>query len=670
MNETYEEIKKRCLKSKTLYEDATFPANATVLYRNGPMFGVKWLRPKDLVTKPQFIVNDLIYNDFDQGNLGNCWFIASVACLAASNHRDILHKIVPRDQNFDKDYIGAFRFVFWKYGKWVEIVVDDRLPTYNGKLIYGSNRKTPNEFWCPLLEKAFAKLHGNYDIIDGGRIHSSLVDLTGGMGEMVPLKDSINDSNLKNIILNCSKMNSIMGSAIFNHQVVPGEREVKRDNGLYEGHAYAIIRIKEVSTKVGKTTLLHIRNPWGRGEWKGAWCDKSAEWNTLPKADKDATFQSADDGEFWISLEDFRINFDELELCHLSPDGLTDEIANNLELTQWQMTEHYGSWVTGLSAGGPPVSFTSKKFWTNPQFDLSLAKAKKPTPVVISLFEVDNLLKRRAEEISIGFVIFKLQDSRKPKRITAENFYEYTPRLVETSGPYWPYRERTIRYELEPGEHVIVPCTFKTGLEAEFYMRVFCQEDVKSKPIEQPKPNIDIVPMSPKDLTEAALSKAFDGCAGKDGQIDAADLVLVFKAALEAGEGNTKGFNIETCRCLVGLSNTQSSKGLIDKDGVSKVWMDLQNWRKAFTLIDKDKNNSVDSSELQKLFEVIDFNAGQEAVNALMKRYGGRNGRISEEDFLQGFCKTMQLLRTYKELETNRKINMDLNEWISVGLRT
>lgn len=60
-----------------------------------------------------------------------------------------------------------------------------------------------------------SRLHGNYDIIDGGRIHSSLVDLTGGMGEMVPLKDSINDTNLKNIIVNCSKMNSIMGSAIF-----------------------------------------------------------------------------------------------------------------------------------------------------------------------------------------------------------------------------------------------------------------------------------------------------------------------------------------------------------------------------------------------------------------------------------------------------------------------
>ncbi|KAH9512884.1 Calpain-3 [Bulinus truncatus] len=116
MAETYDEIKKRCLKSKTLFEDPKFPANSTVLFRGGPRYGVKWLRPKEIVKNPQFIADGFVYNDFDQGSLGNCWFIASVACLTASNHKEILKRFVPQDQNFDKDYCGSMLGVkyFWR----------------------------------------------------------------------------------------------------------------------------------------------------------------------------------------------------------------------------------------------------------------------------------------------------------------------------------------------------------------------------------------------------------------------------------------------------------------------------------------------------------------------------------------------------------------------------
>ena len=125
--------------------------------------------------------NGIDPNDFHQGDVGNCWFISAVSSLcsipALYNH------VIPSDNGcFSKEggYVGIFHFRFFKFGEWVDVVVDDRLPVdENDKLIYCSNLTEKNEFFVPLLEKAYSKLNGCYSFTNEGEPADALTDLTG-----------------------------------------------------------------------------------------------------------------------------------------------------------------------------------------------------------------------------------------------------------------------------------------------------------------------------------------------------------------------------------------------------------------------------------------------------------------------------------------------------------
>ena len=49
--------------------------------------------------------------------------------------------------------------------------------------------------------------------------------------------------------------------------------------GLIEGHAYSVVKVVKVVKENGKAVkLVQLRNPWGKGEFEGAWSDNSKLW--------------------------------------------------------------------------------------------------------------------------------------------------------------------------------------------------------------------------------------------------------------------------------------------------------------------------------------------------------------------------------------------------------
>ncbi|KAL7823079.1 hypothetical protein AOLI_G00330810, partial [Acnodon oligacanthus] len=323
-----------------LFVDFSFPLNLQV------QPAVQWKRPPELCTFPQFIVDGATRMDVCQGVLNDCWFLSALASVSLCPA--LLKRVVPMEQSFQRGYTGGFSFRFWQYGQWVEVKVDDRLPTQNGQLIYLRSNQS-NEFWSPLLEKAYAKLKGGYSALNLGFPHEALVDMTGGVTEILMLQTL--PQNLSSFLRPL-----LARGALINCATTLGPLEKKNEFGILFKHAYSVTGLETVRTKVNEVELVRVRNPWGKVEWEGPWSDTNGpEWRLVSREEQMRLGRVAvEDGEFWMSVSDFRQNFEVMEVCHLSDETLS---GGGATYRPWSCTSYHGR-LDPLSSGAPQYFLT------------------------------------------------------------------------------------------------------------------------------------------------------------------------------------------------------------------------------------------------------------------------------------------------------------------------
>ena len=239
---------------------------------------VSWM---DVSKNPLFAPGGPSPDDVQQGYVGDCWFVATLAEIASQNPNLIRQDIHQRaDGTYDVYFHESKNVV-------VDEHVDGKLPeNYWGTLEYAS-LGTDGCTWVAIMEKAFTyfrdpSIAPSYDTIAGGWGSEALADLGAtGISELLPS------------VSNAKKLFSDIAIALSNGQAVDLGTNWWDNGPLVNDHEYSVVGVQY--TKAGGDQI-EVRNPWGFNP------------NFTPSANG---YNATNDGYLWLSASSVLPEMDE-----------------------------------------------------------------------------------------------------------------------------------------------------------------------------------------------------------------------------------------------------------------------------------------------------------------------------------------------------------------------
>lgn len=322
-SEKYKEAMQKTSQEGNLFQDPEFEpdTNSLVGYCMDPkkiedMSNYSFKRSTEYFGEEVKVFDTMSPGDIIQGYLGDCYFLAAISSIA--EHPQRLQRIILTKENNPN---AVYAVALCLNGVWEEVVLDDFAPcTSTGNLAF--NRSKSNELWVVLLEKAWAKVHGGYLNIEAGLTREALRDLTGASAKTFFLSrkpeevwKTLLEADQNKFILTAGSDNLNSGSDAYIQKV-----------GICGSHAYSLLSVFQLTKREGSYSLtapgedftdrvVKLRNPWGKGEWKGDWADSDPRWT--PELKELLGFTgNLEDGIFFMNWEDFQKFYSDVQVCY------------------------------------------------------------------------------------------------------------------------------------------------------------------------------------------------------------------------------------------------------------------------------------------------------------------------------------------------------------------
>lgn len=188
-----------------------------------------------------FADNGPVADDVNQGYVGDCYFLATLASTAETNANTIKQSVVDLGD-------GTFAVRFFKGSQAVYFRVDGDLPTWsNGQLAY-ANQGTEGSLWVAVMEKAFAQFR------TGANSYASIE--AGWMSEAYAAIGKTS-TNFFSQMSAGTLLNTIKAALEAGKSVTYACYDSQDGAPLIGYHAYTVVSVN------ANAQTVTLRNPWG-----------------------------------------------------------------------------------------------------------------------------------------------------------------------------------------------------------------------------------------------------------------------------------------------------------------------------------------------------------------------------------------------------------------------
>ena len=234
---------------------------------NGITIIFKQIKGELYVRKPNES-NAVKPSDVHQGNMGDCYFLASVAALAKTNPEMIKQMI---QQNKDGSFTVRFTSqqvapnkVFQSYN---DLPIKDRFVTVQNNFAYEQGAgntlgaKPSPDLWPLVLEKAFSKDVGSYATAGGGGFAAKVLTNYLGVANTETALLAQQDRGQLKQALGQSGTRPTVASTVTMESKVAAKAAAYN---IYPSHAYAVLGTSMGEAKGKPVMMVNLYNPWGQ----------------------------------------------------------------------------------------------------------------------------------------------------------------------------------------------------------------------------------------------------------------------------------------------------------------------------------------------------------------------------------------------------------------------
>ena len=297
-----------------------------------------WKRESELNFFPEtniFPKNGIFLNSKNivKGPYTNNNFLSAI--IALTRYPELIKKLFLSEI---KNKNGIFGLKICKNGFLQEIVIDDFFPVLKPSFLsinsdpeininanitypYCFTHSRDNTLWAQVLEKAYAKVYGSYEILYKKDIEDILKDLS-----FAPILEL--DSLSSDLALNLTLANENKWIVMASAGDTDASHNLLKELDLMTDFNYEILEVFKLGiddlTKLNYIQMnnlenvqiiLKIRNIWGKIDWDGEWSNSYKFWDDDLK--KKLHYDPDDEQVFYMNLRDFKNHFFKVKICKL-----------------------------------------------------------------------------------------------------------------------------------------------------------------------------------------------------------------------------------------------------------------------------------------------------------------------------------------------------------------